>query len=51
MLLKCNNGSDDEDGIGDDSDSEGSLLKQSRRVLADGLCALGTHDVQKEWEQ
>ena len=56
MLLKCNNGSDDDDdddddGIGDDSDSEGSLLKQGRRVLADGLYALGTHDVQKEWEQ
>lgn len=51
VLLKCNSGSDDDDGIGDDSDSEGSLLKQGRRVLANGLCALGTLNVQKEWEQ
>ena len=30
VLLKCNSGSDgDDDGIGDDSDSEGSLLKQA----------------------
>ena len=50
VLLQCTDGSDDDDddGIGDDTDSEGSLLKQGRRVSANGLCALGTLNVQKE---
>lgn len=29
----------------------GSLPRQGRQVLASGMCALGTHNVQKEWER
>lgn len=51
VLNKCNNGSDyandANDGVPDDSDSEGSLLSQGRLVLASGMCALGTHNVQR----
>lgn len=47
VLLQRTNGSDDDDGTGDDADSEGSLLKQGRRVSASGLCALGTLNVQE----
>lgn len=49
VLLQRTNGSDDDDddGTGDDADSEGSLLKQGRRVSANGLCALGTLNVQE----